>query len=303
MCGICGCSDDDGVDEVHDAQAGHDHAHDHAHPHAHDHDHLHVHGHARDDTHVHGAPHSRVGQGADRRRGLAPRGDGRPRKIRMEQALLERNDRLAERNRAWMHARGVTALNLIGSPGAGKTTLLEQTVRRLGGSTPLSVVEGDQATERDALRIRATGCPVVQINTGTGCHLDAQGVFGAIERLDPPRGGVVLIENVGNLVCPSLFDLGEVAKVVVMSVTEGVDKPLKYPHVFRAARALVLTKVDLLPHLDVDLDELAHNARSVRHDLLVVPTSATRDQGIDVWCRWVHAQAQRATAPREGIGS
>jgi hydrogenase nickel incorporation protein HypB len=231
----------------------------------------------------------------------APRreGDGAPETVvRLEQRVLARNDRLAGQNRAWLGARGVLALNLVSGPGAGKTSLLERTIRDLGEDLAVSVIEGDQATERDAERIRATGAPAVQINTGPGCHLDAAMVRGALQRLDPPRGGCVMIENVGNLVCPALFDLGERAKVVVLSVTEGDDKPLKYPHMFRAARAMVLSKIDLAPHVPFDAERCVANAREVNPALEVFRVSATRGDGLSDWYAWLREAA--AAAARGG---
>ncbi|HEY5300031.1 MAG TPA: hydrogenase nickel incorporation protein HypB, partial [Acetobacteraceae bacterium] len=171
------------------------------------------------------------------------------RTVSLEQDILAKNRLLAERNRGWFAGREVFAVNLMSSPGAGKTSILERTIRELRDRLPISVLEGDQATSADAERIRATGASVVQINTGTGCHLDAHMVAHGVEHLAPPRNSVLLIENVGNLVCPALFDLGEQARVVVVSVTEGDDKPLKYPHMFRACDTLLINKIDLLPYV------------------------------------------------------
>ena len=206
-----------------------------------------------------------------------------PRTVRLEEDVLAKNDRLAERNRAWLDERGVVALNVMSAPGAGKTTLLERTVRELGREIPIGVIEGDQATRRDAERIQAAGGRVVQINTGSGCHLDADMIRAALRELDPPARSLVLIENVGNLVCPALFGLGERAKVVMMSVTEGEDKPLKYPHMFRASDVLVLTKIDLLPYLDVDKARCLEFARRINPRLEIIETSATRGEGLAAW--------------------
>jgi hydrogenase nickel incorporation protein HypB len=197
------------------------------------------------------------------------------------------DDGAAERTRGWFDGRNVLALNLVSSPGSGKTTLLERTIRDLGGELPLAVIEGDQATANDAERIRATGCKVVQINTGTGCHLDAAMVGRGLKQLDPPAGSVVLIENVGNLVCPALFDLGERAKVVVVSVTEGEDKPVKYPHMFRASEVMLLNKIDLLPHVNFDVEKCVGYARQVNPRLKVLQVSATRGDGLADWYDWV----------------
>ncbi|MBI4867109.1 MAG: hydrogenase nickel incorporation protein HypB [Candidatus Wallbacteria bacterium] len=257
MCTTCGCSDGAGATvtepDAHHHHHPHDHAHDHAHPHAHDH----------------------------------------PTTVTLEQRVLERNDRLGERNRGWLSARNVLALNLVSSPGAGKTSLLERTIRDRGGAMALSVIEGDQATTRDAERIRAAGARVLQINTGTGCHLDAEMIARTLDSLDPPRGSAVLIENVGNLVCPALFDLGEHAKVLVASVTEGEDKPLKYPHMFRAAELLLLNKIDLLPHLDFDVGRFLDYARSVNPRLQALQVSVSRGTGLEAWYAWLQERVSR----------
>lgn len=210
--------------------------------------------------------------------------------IRLEQDLLARNNRLAERNRGWFAGRNVLALNLVSSPGAGKTTLLERTIRDLRDEIPIYVVEGDQATLNDAERIKATGTRVVQINTGTGCHLEADMVAHGLQRLDPPINSLVMIENVGNLVCPALFDLGEHAKVVIASVTDGDDKPIKYPHMFRASQVMILNKIDLLPHVQFDVDRCLDYARQVNPHLTVFQLSATTGEGLAPWYEWVRRQ-------------
>ena len=217
-------------------------------------------------------------------------GHGHSRVITLEQDILAKNDVLAARNRDWFAAHGILAVNLMSSPGAGKTTLLERTIRDVGDELGLSVIEGDQETLLDAERIRAAGCAAVQINTGSGCHLDAEMLARGLRELQPADRSLVMIENVGNLVCPALFDLGERAKVVIMSVTEGADKPLKYPQMFRAGQVLVLNKIDLLPHLEFDLDRCVDLATSVNPDLTVLPLSATRGDGLDAWYSWLRAQ-------------
>jgi hydrogenase nickel incorporation protein HypB len=218
----------------------------------------------------------------------------------LEQDVLAKNDRLAEHNRAWLAERGILAVNLMSSPGSGKTALLERTIRDVGDELAISVVEGDQETLLDAERIRATGRPVVQINTGSGCHLDASMLERGLARLDPPPDSVVLIENVGNLVCPALFDLGERTKIVIMSVTEGEDKPLKYPHMFRAAGLMLLNKVDLLPYLSFDVPRCAEHAHRVNPELSILPVSATRGDGLDAWYAWLRDQWSGQSGDRPG---
>ena len=214
------------------------------------------------------------------------------RRVRMEQDLLAGNDEIAARNRAHFASHGVLALNLVSSPGAGKTSLLVATLERLSGKLPLAVIEGDQETSADADRIRATGTPALQVNTGKGCHLDAKMVERAFNALHI-HDGVLLIENVGNLVCPAGFDLGEAHKVVIASVTEGEDKPLKYPNMFAASSLMLVSKVDLLPHLDFQVDELIENARRVNPDIGVLQVSAKTGEGLEAWLAWIQAARTR----------
>lgn len=234
---------------------------------------------------------------------LAPRGAPSARsdseRVHLERDLLAHNQSIAERNRARLRARKTLALNLVSSPGAGKTTLLERSIRDLRESVSISVVEGDQATQFDAERIRATGCRSVQVNTGTGCHLEASMIEAALGELDPPEGSLLMIENVGNLVCPALFDLGEHAKVAILSVTEGADKPLKYPHMFRAASLMILNKTDLLPYVDFDVEACVGFARRVNPDIEVLQLSATRGHGLQAWYDWLQVRlfAVEATTP------
>jgi hydrogenase nickel incorporation protein HypB len=209
--------------------------------------------------------------------------------------VLGKNDRIAAENRAWLRERGIVALNLVSSPGAGKTTVLERTIRELRAEGPIAVIEGDQETPLDAERIRAAGCPVVQVNTGRGCHLDAAMVASALRSLAPAAGSLLFVENVGNLVCPALFDLGEEAKVVVASTPEGDEKPLKYPHMFRASALVLLNKIDLAPHLAFDADRCVANARRVNPRLDVLAISATRGDGLERWYGWLRAR-RAATA-------
>lgn len=213
--------------------------------------------------------------------------------IRIEQDILSKNNDFARQNRATFAARGILALNLVSSPGSGKTSLLTATITALQGRHPLCVIEGDQQTSHDAERIRATGAPAVQINTGKGCHLDAQMVGHALEHLHMPGPGLLLIENVGNLVCPAAFDLGEAHKVVILSVTEGEDKPLKYPDMFHAADLLLLNKIDLLPHVDFSMEKCMEFARRVHPGLEILPVSARTGAGMDRWLTWLE---QRLTA-------
>jgi hydrogenase nickel incorporation protein HypB len=205
----------------------------------------------------------------------------------IEVAILAKNDRLAARTRRRLSENEILALNLVSSPGAGKTTLLERTISDLRGERDIQVIEGDQATSHDADRVRRAGAAAIQINTGTGCHLDASMVERGLRQLEPRRGALVFIENVGNLVCPALFDLGERAKVLIASVTEGEDKPLKYPHMFRASQLVLLNKVDLLPHVRFDVDLFVRNAEHVNSALEVLPISALGGAGLDRWYSWV----------------
>ncbi len=202
-------------------------------------------------------------------------------------SLLAENDRIAAQNRGWCEGRQVLALNLVSSPGAGKTTLLVRTLLDLQDRLRFTVIEGDQATSQDGDRVRATGCPVVQVNTGTGCHLEAAMVRRGLQALTPPAHSVLMIENVGNLVCPALFDLGERAKVTILSVTEGEDKPLKYPHMFRASTLLLINKIDLLPYVTFDMDRCLAYARQINPDLPIYPLSAATGEGLEGWYHWL----------------
>ena len=224
---------------------------------------------------------------------------GAPREIALERDIMAKNDGYAQANRDRFRNAGVLALNLVSSPGAGKTALLVKTLEMLGDSTPCAVIEGDQQTTNDADRIRATGVPAVQINTGKGCHLDAHMVGHAVDDLAPQPWSLLFIENVGNLVCPAGFDLGEAHKVVVLSVTEGEDKPLKYPDMFAAADLALINKADLLPHLDTDLDLIIANARRINPRLDVLVVSAKTGEGLKDWLAWIkaaHATLQSAKA-------
>ena len=220
------------------------------------------------------------------------------RMVQIEQDILSKNNQYAKENRNQLRAQRILALNLLSSPGSGKTTLLTETIVALRDRMRIGVIEGDQQTTNDADRIRATGAPAIQINTGKGCHLDASMISTALARLAAPEHSVVMIENVGNLVCPAGFDLGEAHKVVVLSVTEGEDKPLKYPDMFRAASLMLLNKVDLLPYLRFDVAQCIANARRVNPDLEVLQLSATSGQGLNAWLAWIERafEAQVACA-------
>ena len=209
------------------------------------------------------------------------------RKISLEQDILKKNNLIAAQNRNWFQARNILALNLVSSPGAGKTTLLTRTLKDLQGEIALSVIEGDQETVNDAQKIRETGCKVVQINTGTGCHLEANMVQKGYQEIDPSPNSVMMIENVGNLVCPALFDLGEDAKVAILSVTEGDDKPLKYPHMFRASKVMILTKIDLLPYVQFNVDRCFKYAQQVNPELIIFQVSAVTGEGLNNWYEWL----------------
>ena len=319
MCLTCGC----GSDEVHVEGAQHAHVHthpdgtthSHAHAHAHDHGHGHAHEHAHDHAHGHGDGHG-DGHAHDHAH-VHTHADGTThshahaadplhvgpatttaRMVQIERDILASNDAIAQRNRAWLGARGIFALNLVSSPGSGKTTLLVRTIEQLAGRLPVAVIEGDQQTTFDADRIRATGAPAIQINTGKGCHLDAAMVETALGRLPLADKAVLMVENVGNLVCPAGFDLGEAHKVVVLSVTEGEDKPLKYPDMFHAASLMLLNKVDLLPHLAFDVERCLANARRVNPAIEILQVSATTGQGMDAWLAWIERGAHAAQGQR-----
>lgn len=300
MCTVCGC----GTDEVmvdghshHSHEHNHDHTHEHTHAdgttHSHAHDESHdSHSHEQDNKHIHidqstqdthyghGPAHSHVP------------GLSQTRMVEIEQNILGKNDEYANQNRGFFTEKGILSLNLVSSPGSGKTTLLTKTITDLKDELSLSVIEGDQQTANDAERIRATGVPALQINTGKGCHLDAHMIGHAMEKMTPENGGVLFIENVGNLVCPAAFDLGEAYKVAILSVTEGEDKPLKYPDMFHAADIMILNKIDLLPYLDFDVDKCIEYAHRVNPSIQVLQVSATSGEGMDNWYQWIKATRQ-----------
>ncbi|MBY6121905.1 hydrogenase nickel incorporation protein HypB [Mameliella alba] len=272
MCTVCGCGD--GETKVH----GHGHSHDHDHGHGHHHHHH---------------DHHHYGQGPA---GTEVPGMSQDRLIEIETGILAKNDQYAQANRARLAARGILAVNLVSSPGSGKTTLLCKTIESLGDQ-PLGVIEGDQQTQNDADRIRATGARAVQVNTGKGCHLDGHMVGHAMDHLDLAPGSLLFIENVGNLVCPAAFDLGEDGKVAILSVTEGEDKPLKYPDMFTAARLAILNKIDLAPHCDVDLDLYEANLRRVNPGIEILRLSARTGEGMAEWIDWLRSHLADKSAP------
>ncbi|MEW6159352.1 MAG: hydrogenase nickel incorporation protein HypB [Verrucomicrobiota bacterium] len=297
MCATCGCSDSDWI-TITDMQTGKHvhldrghfsvpkgdvHSHDspsvHPSPGHEDHAHAgheHVHDLHEEHEHAH-APHARSSS-----------------VIRVEAELLARNRLIAERNRGWFRGREIFALNLMSAPGAGKTTLLERTIRDLKDQLAFHVIEGDQATTCDAQRISATGCRVIQINTGAACHLDARMVEAALGQLKPGLGSIVIIENVGNLVCPALFDLGEEKRVLLASVTEGDDKPIKYPHMFRAADLVLMTKADLIPHVPFAVERFSEHLRQVNPHAQLISLSATQGDGLQPWYDWLRKHGNSA---------
>ena len=257
MCGTCGCGQEDGIQIRKPGDGHHHHDGDHGHHH-HEGDNGHHHHHHEQD-----------------------------REIVLEQDILQKNNLLAERNRGFFEARNIKAINMVSSPGSGKTTILEKTISDLKGSIPFFIIEGDQQTLNDAERIQATGAPVVQVNTGSGCHLDASMVNRAVKELEVDDNAVLIIENVGNLVCPSMFDLGESMRVVIISVTEGDDKPMKYPDMFRTSNICIINKTDLLPYVDFDVEKAKENALRVNHHLNIFELSAKSGEGMQAWYKWL----------------
>ncbi|HFD86201.1 MAG TPA: hydrogenase nickel incorporation protein HypB [Gammaproteobacteria bacterium] len=272
MCTVCGCAEGETRIE------GHEHTHD-EHHHKHDHPHTHAessHDYGQGPAHAH-----------------AP-GLSQTRMLQIEEDILGKNNEYAAANRRWFAEHRILALNLVSSPGSGKTTLLSRSINDLKDELKLSVIEGDQQTANDAERIRETGVNALQINTGKGCHLDAHMIGHALESLKPDDDSVLFIENVGNLVCPAAFDLGEAHKVAILSVTEGEDKPIKYPDMFYAADLMLLNKIDLLPYLQFDVDKCIEYAHRVNPGIKVLQVSATSGEGMAAWYQWIKATQQLA---------
>ncbi len=253
MCGTCGCGEEDHVTFTKPGENHSHHQHESGHAHSHSDDHQHTHSH----------------------------------EIQLELDVLSKNNLSAERNRGFMEALNITSLNLVSSPGSGKTSLLELTVRELKNQMKLYIIEGDQQTMHDADRIHKAGAPVIQVNTGNGCHLDADMVNYALKALHPEKDSLLFIENVGNLVCPSLFDLGETRRVVIISVTEGEDKPIKYPTMFETSQLCVINKTDLLPYVDFDVEKAKQYALQVNPHLEFIELSVKSGEGIGEWIKWL----------------
>lgn len=258
----------------------HDHDHSHEHNHSHDHDHE-AHAHTHDGDHH----HHHEGHAHDHHQPHHDHSHGK--EIALEEDILSKNNLLAERNRGYFEAKDILALNLVSSPGSGKTSLLEKTIKELGQEINFYVIEGDQQTMNDANRIDQAGAPVVQVNTGNGCHLDSDMINKAVKQLEVKDKAVLVIENVGNLVCPSLFDLGEKARVVVISTTEGEDKPLKYPTMFQTSDICIINKTDLLPYVDFDVEKCKSYAMQVNHHLKFFELSVKTGEGMEAWYAWL----------------
>jgi len=292
MCGTCGCGQPD--DHVTIRKPGEEHHHEHTHEFEHDHDHEHddekhthshnhkfKHSHSHEDyDHSHEFEHEHHEHDHDHEHSHSH-------EIKIEQDIMHKNDKLAERNRGYFEAKNIFTLNLVSSPGSGKTSLLERTINELKKEIKFSVIEGDQQTMNDADRINATGAPVVQINTGNGCHLDADMINKAVKKLDVQEKSVLIIENVGNLVCPSLFDLGESKRVVIISVTEGEDKPIKYPNMFMTSNLCIINKTDLLPYVDFNVEKAKEYALRVNHHLEFIELSVKSGEGMSKWYEWL----------------
>ncbi|MCX7155110.1 MAG: hydrogenase nickel incorporation protein HypB [Rhodocyclales bacterium] len=299
MCTTCGCGT--GEVKIDGEHAHHEHDHVHADGTTHSHDHEHAAGDAHEHSHSHQHGH-RYAPAHSHAPGVSTK-----RMVQIEQDILAKNNAYAAENRQRLAERGIFTLNLVSSPGSGKTTLLCKTIEMLKGKELVAVIEGDQQTSQDAERIRATGAPAIQINTGKGCHLDAHMVGHAMGKLELPADSLLMIENVGNLVCPAAFDLGEAHKVVILSVTEGEDKPIKYPDMFRAATLMLMNKCDLLPYVSFSVPRAIEFARRVNPGIEVIEVSATTGAGMDAWLEWIARGAAGARGERqetvESLGS
>ena len=304
MCTVCGCGtathegDKKPGEAANEAKApkeatAHSHSHAHGDHHHHDHDHDHAHDHYHDQAHAHATAAQNLDFGAGLA-GVHVPGLSQERIVRIERDILSKNRSYAEQNRALFAQKGVLALNFVSSPGSGKTSLLVRAIEDLKSRHAIAVIEGDQQTSNDAERIRATGVKAIQVNTGKGCHLDAHMVGHALETLDLPDNALMFIENVGNLVCPAAFDLGEAHKVVLLSTTEGEDKPAKYPDMFAAADLMLLNKSDLLPHLDFNIGECIGHALRVNPHLQTLVVSAKTGEGLAAFYAWVETRAALA---------
>ncbi|MCD4736569.1 MAG: hydrogenase nickel incorporation protein HypB [Bacteroidales bacterium] len=308
MCDSCGCGHDNIVTirKPGDTEHGHNHVHTHEHEHkhhgeAHSHSHTHSHAHPHEHqehehgslTHTHDNDHHHHHGDHPHEHPHAHHDHSHRKEIELEQDILGKNNLLGERNRGYFEAKNILALNLVSSPGSGKTSLLEKTIKELGKEISFFVIEGDQQTMHDADRIDKAGAPVVQVNTGNGCHLDAQMINNAVKELNVDENAVLMIENVGNLVCPSLFDLGEASRVVIISVTEGEDKPVKYPTMFQSSDICIINKTDLLPYVDFDVQKAREYALQVNHHLKFFEVSVKTGEGIDTWYDWLKNQINK----------
>jgi len=301
MCDTCGCGQPGNKFSIRkpgEENTGHDHEHNHKYEHTHDHvhdgkththEHTHEYSHSHDHTghdHTHDHSHEHHDHTHDHDHSHGTR-------ISVEQDVLHKNDLLAERNRGFFEAKNIFTVNLVSSPGSGKTTLLEKTILNIGKDLDFYIIEGDQQTMNDADRIKAAGAPVIQVNTGSGCHLDAEMISKAAKELNISDNSVLLIENVGNLICPSMFDLGEAKRVVIISVTEGEDKPLKYPYMFNSSDICIINKTDLLPYMDFDIEKLKEYALRINHHLEIIELSAKTGEGMDSWYNWIKEQTAK----------
>jgi len=286
MCGTCGCGEEDQITYSKPGEGIHHHGHSHTHKHSngleheHEHEHTGEHIHQHEDGHQHTHNHGHNDEQTH----------SHSHEIQLEVDVFSINNKLAERNRGYFEALNIHAYNLVSSPGSGKTSLLEKTISDLKEELDLYIIEGDQQTSNDANRIEKAGAPVIQINTGNGCHLDAHMINHATKELQPKKNAVLFIENVGNLVCPSLFDLGENKRVVIISVTEGEDKPIKYPTMFASSNLCIINKTDLLPYVDFDVEKAKEYARKVNHDIEFIELSVKTGEGMNNWYSWLKNQ-------------